>query len=87
MNDLYDLLKLSATAQRLYEDKNEFANATKIAFKRLENIYYLHDDTLEKIRQRAIEEGKEVKDQCFDNRIPSEELIHSLATLVYKHDP
>jgi len=50
MQDNRILMKLASRAQSLSLTHNFLDNATKIAFMRLENLYYISDDTLSQLK-------------------------------------
>lgn len=49
-------------------------------------MYFIHDSVLQKLRQHANEKGLSLKDQIYEEGVNTEEVIHNLATLVYKYD-
>jgi len=83
---MYDVLRLAKVVQEFQEAQEEFATAAKVAFKRLENTYYISDEIFAKLRRHTEAMGLDCANQCFAEE-DSELLVHRLATLVYKHDP
>ncbi|KAL4505966.1 hypothetical protein ABPG72_013727 [Tetrahymena utriculariae] len=64
--------------------KQNISITTRIAFLRLENMYYIHDSILAKVR----ESDKQIYENgsYFDKQQDTESIIHYLATLIYKYD-
>ncbi|KAL4480377.1 hypothetical protein ABPG74_020893 [Tetrahymena malaccensis] len=64
--------------------KQNISITTRIAFLRLENMYYIHDSILSKVR----ESDKQIYENgsYFNKQQDTESIIHYLATLVYKYD-
>ena len=55
-----------------------------MAFVRLENMYYLHDQTLSNLRQAAIDKGRSIQNEFYETE-NSKDLIFKLATMVYRY--
>lgn len=84
IQDLYELLKLSEDIQKFYDSLGLTSISTRIAFLRLENMYFIHDTILNRVRA-ADNQTYEVG-SYFHKETITEEIIHNLATLVYKND-
>lgn len=86
IRDLYDLLRLCAEVQQFYTTLKLVNVTVRIAFLRLENMYYIHDSILTQLRSAAITTRESTKNHIYDESVNTESTIHELATLVYKHD-
>lgn len=51
---------------------------------RLENIYYIHDQTLANLRQTALEKGRNIQNEFYETE-NSKDLISKLATMIYRY--
>eukprot|EP00825_Cyclidium_porcatum_P025202 TRINITY_DN2745_c0_g1_i10.p1 TRINITY_DN2745_c0_g1~~TRINITY_DN2745_c0_g1_i10.p1 ORF type:complete len:647 (-),score=200.19 TRINITY_DN2745_c0_g1_i10:112-2052(-) len=83
INDLYKLLKLAKRIQDYFQQQQQTEKVVRIAFKRLQNLYYIHDNTLKQLREQAEAAKIDTKDQVY-SVLNTEELIQQLALLVYK---
>ena len=93
------MLKFAKEAMEYYESISNMVNATKyifssliciktiflrVAFVRLENMYYLHDQTLSNLRQSALEKGRNIQNEFYETE-NTKDLIFKLATMVYRY--
>lgn len=86
IKDLYELLRLGAEVQKFYDALGMHKVSVRISFLRLENMYYMHDSILERLRIAAKQNGESTKNYIYEESVDTERTIHDLATLVYRHD-
>lgn len=87
IKDLYELLRLSQVVQQFYDLLEMHAVSVRISFLRLENMYYIHDSTLQRLGQAEKAKGNSTKNHIYEEGLDTEKIILDLATVVYKHDP
>jgi hypothetical protein len=63
---------------------NKFFLSFRIAFTRLEGLYYINDETLTKLADIAKASGRDITGEFYEEK-NSRELIHRLATQVYSN--
>ncbi|EGR29501.1 hypothetical protein IMG5_154470 [Ichthyophthirius multifiliis] len=82
IGDIYEVLRLGKQIQEFYDQIGLQDIAAKIAFQRLENMYFIHENTLDAQRKYYKQKNLSIKDHIFDENTSLENIISELSSLI-----
>lgn len=80
--NLFEMIKLLTESLDFYESKRDNISAARIALILLENVYYLNNESLDKMKKSALELNKTIEKEYYAEA-NTKEIVHKLATFVY----
>ncbi|KRX04997.1 hypothetical protein PPERSA_06631 [Pseudocohnilembus persalinus] len=84
ISDQFALLNTIKSIQEYYQSLEDMETVARIAFRRLANLYFIHDSQLEGLRKKATENKKNYKFEFYAVQ-DSEKQIRELCQIVQQH--